>query len=452
MYDYDYDYSVNYADGYTTTDWGNSYTTIDNPILDQIYTFLPIIGIVSSILGLLMIISIWKVFKKAGKPGWASIVPIYNTVVLIEVAGLPLWYFILFLIPFVNIYAYFKIHIEIAHKFGKGTGFGVLSIFFPIICLPILAFGKCKYEGNDNNTNTTIVSTDNNTGVNEAQFQNMVSNNDVQSSTMNNSEFNPKPVVPSFIPTSDVSNNMQNGNTMTDNNASVNNMEVNTLTNNTSNVQDIMWEVNSPIDNNVSVPNNQVETVNVNHMDNNFSNMNETATNNMNNNEVDNTTNNEQNNTISNTSEVVVPEISSIDIVPNVNTNSNDVAPVVNTNVNTIEGSVITDNQNNVIPSIEQLGSNPVSEKPPVNIEINNIPINSVEQNNNELPSNQVINEPVVSEINVMNNPINNEEQNVIPEIQSIPNIPVEDNSKKNITDTMSLNELLAEINIEEQK
>lgn len=446
MYDYDYDYSVNYADGYTTTDWGNSYTTIDNPILDQIYTFLPIIGIVSLVLGLLMLISTWRIFKKAGKYGWASIVPIYNIIVLIEVAGLPLWYFILFFIPFVNIYALFKIYIELAHKFGKGTGFGVLSIFFPIICLPILAFGKCKYEGNDNNTNTTIVSTDNNTGVNEAQFQNMVSNNDVQSSTMNNSEFNPKPVVPSFIPTSDVSNNMQNGNTMTDNNASVNNMEVNTLTNNTSNVQDIMWEVNSPIDNNQVVEPNNLNVINP--MENNFSNMNETVTNNMNNNVVDNnTTNNEQNNTISNTSEMVVPEIPSLDIVSNANTVDNNVAPVVNTNINTIEESVISDN-NNVIPSIEEVSNNP-------NDENNNIPVNNVEESD-ILPSNQN-NNTTVEEININNNPANNipignVEENVIPEIQSIPNIPVEDNSKKNISDTMSLNELLAEINIDEQK
>ena len=441
MYDYDYnDYGYDYSNSYTTTDWGNSYTTIDNPALDQVYAILPVIGIVSLVLGLLMLISIWKIFKKAGKHGWASIVPIYNFIVLIEVAGLPLWYFILFLIPFVNIYAYFKIHIEIAHKFGKGTGFGVLSVFFPIICLPMLAFGKCKYEGNDNNTNTIIVSTDNNTDVNQAQFQNMVSNNEVQESSVNNSEFNPKPVVPSFIPTNDVSNNMQNGNTMTDNNASVNNMGVNTLTNNNSNVQDIMWKVNSPIDNNQVVESNNLNVINS--MENNFSNMNETVTNNINNSVVDN-------NTISNTSEMVVPEIPSIGIVPNVNTVDNNVAPVVNP----IEESAISDNQNNVIPSIEEVDSNPGNEViPPIN-DINNIPINNVEETN-VLPSN---NNTVVEEVNINNNhvnniPVNNEEQNVIPEMHSIPNIPVIDNNKKNISYTMSLNELLAEINIDEQK
>lgn len=469
--DYDYDYSVNYADGYTTTEWGNSYTTIDNPALDQIYAILPVIGIISSILGLFMIISTWRIFKKAGKHGWASIVPIYNFIVLIEVAGLPLWYFILFLIPFVNIYAMFKIYIELAHKFGKGTCFGVLSIFFPIICLPILAFGKCKYEGNDNNTSTTITNTDNNNGVNETQFQNMVSNSELQTSTMSNNGFNPEPAVPSFIPTNDISNNMQNEIGITENtNSVVNETYSKTLPeniNNTLNNQNIMWEVNSPVyDNNVSVPNNQVETVNVNHTDNNFSNMNETVTNTMNNNVnnvvVDNNLNtisSESNNPTvenaipSNINQTIVPEIPNIDNVQNMDNTINSGANEVSNFNNNGEVNLTTNNQNvNVIPSLEEVGSNLVSEKPPVNIEINNIPINSVEQNNNELPSNQVINEPVVSEINVMNNPINNEEQNVIPEIQSIPNIPVEDNSKKNITDTMSLNELLAEINIEEQK
>ena len=155
----------------------------------------------------------------------------------------------------------------------------------------------------------------------------------------------------------------------------------------------------------------------------------------------------------SNINQTIVPEIPNIDNVQNMDNTINSGANEVNDLNNNGEVNLTINNQNvNVIPSFEEVGSNLVSEKPPVNIEINNIPINSVEQNNNELPSNQVINEPVVSEINVMNNPINNEEQNVIPEIQSIPNIPVEDNSKKNITDTMSLNELLAEINIEEQK
>ena len=53
-----------------------------------------------------------------------------------------LWYIVLFFIPIANIYAVFKIYIELAHKFGKSTGFGVATVFFSIVCLPILAFSK----------------------------------------------------------------------------------------------------------------------------------------------------------------------------------------------------------------------------------------------------------------------------------------------------------------------
>lgn len=92
--------------------------------------------------GILAIVSLWIIFKKAGKPGWAAIVPIYNLVVLLQICDLPLWYIILYFIPFVNIYAIFKTYIALAHKFGKSTGFGVLMVFFSGICLPILAFDK----------------------------------------------------------------------------------------------------------------------------------------------------------------------------------------------------------------------------------------------------------------------------------------------------------------------
>ena len=96
-----------------------------------------------------VLVTMWKLYAKAGKPGWAAIVPIYNIIVLIQIAGLPLWYFLLMLIPVVNIYAIFKIYIELAHKFGQSTGFGALCVFFGIICLPILAFGSSKYVGTE---------------------------------------------------------------------------------------------------------------------------------------------------------------------------------------------------------------------------------------------------------------------------------------------------------------
>lgn len=107
-----------------------------------------IVSIIASLaVSIVMIIAQWKIFTKAGKPGWAAIVPFYNNWVMVEVSGLPGWYFALLFLPVANIIATFMIYIEVAKKFGKSTGFGVASVFFPFVCLPILGFGKSSYQG-----------------------------------------------------------------------------------------------------------------------------------------------------------------------------------------------------------------------------------------------------------------------------------------------------------------
>lgn len=129
MYDYDlYDYSTELS---STSSIGG---------------FPLFIGGLASIL---TIVSLWKIYKKAGKPGWASIIPIYNIIVLLQIVDLPLWYLLLLIIPFANIYAVFKIYIELAHKFGKSTGFGVATVFFSVVCFPILAFDKSAVYNNN---------------------------------------------------------------------------------------------------------------------------------------------------------------------------------------------------------------------------------------------------------------------------------------------------------------
>lgn len=102
--------------------------------------------IFSLVLGLIFIISYWKIFNKAGKAGIASIIPIYNIIVMIQIAKLSLVYLILLLIPVVNIFAVFKINIEIAKKFGNKTGFGVGMTLLPIIFAPLLAFSDNIYK------------------------------------------------------------------------------------------------------------------------------------------------------------------------------------------------------------------------------------------------------------------------------------------------------------------
>ncbi len=93
-----------------------------------------------------MIIVMWKIFVKAGKPGWGCIVPIYNIILQLEIAGRPIWWIFLMFIPFVNIVISIIILIDFAKAFGKGTGFAIGMLFLPFIFFPILAFDSSEYQ------------------------------------------------------------------------------------------------------------------------------------------------------------------------------------------------------------------------------------------------------------------------------------------------------------------
>ena len=95
----------------------------------------------------LVIIGMWKVFTKAGKPGWASIIPIYNAIVLLDIAKRPAWWFILFLIPFVNLIILIVVSLDVAKYFGKGAGFGIGLAFLGFIFYPMLGFSDATYQG-----------------------------------------------------------------------------------------------------------------------------------------------------------------------------------------------------------------------------------------------------------------------------------------------------------------
>lgn len=95
----------------------------------------------------LIIAGTWKMFVKAGKPGWAAIIPIYNFVVVLEITGKPIWWIALLFIPFVNFVILILIMIALARSFGKGVGFGLGCAFLGFIFIPILGFGDAKYIG-----------------------------------------------------------------------------------------------------------------------------------------------------------------------------------------------------------------------------------------------------------------------------------------------------------------
>src|SRR5213593_754366 len=96
---------------------------------------------------ILMIAAWWKIFTKAGQPGWACIIPIYNLYVWCKIVGRPWWWILLMLIPFVNFIVAIILCIDMAKSFGKGAGFGIGLALLGIIFWPILGFSSAQYQG-----------------------------------------------------------------------------------------------------------------------------------------------------------------------------------------------------------------------------------------------------------------------------------------------------------------
>lgn len=95
----------------------------------------------------LVLTSMWKIFVKAGKPGWAALVPFYNVIVELEILGRPWWFLLLLFVPVANFVIAVIIVFDMAKVFGKSTAFGFGLLFLNIIFYPILAFGSAKYVG-----------------------------------------------------------------------------------------------------------------------------------------------------------------------------------------------------------------------------------------------------------------------------------------------------------------
>jgi uncharacterized membrane protein YhaH (DUF805 family) len=94
----------------------------------------------------LFIVAMWRVFTKAGKPGWASLIPFYNVYVLLQIAGRPGWWLLLFLVPFLNVLVSLVVAADLAKKFGKSAVWGVVLCGILGIGYLILAFDKSTYN------------------------------------------------------------------------------------------------------------------------------------------------------------------------------------------------------------------------------------------------------------------------------------------------------------------
>jgi hypothetical protein len=112
-----------------------------------------IIGIIVLVILVIYIAALWKMFTKAGQPGWAAIIPIYNTYIIQKIVGRPGWWVLLYFIPIAQIVIWVINSIDLAKSYGKDSTFGiVLNFLVPILIgIPvgflILGFGKAEYKG-----------------------------------------------------------------------------------------------------------------------------------------------------------------------------------------------------------------------------------------------------------------------------------------------------------------
>jgi len=97
-----------------------------------------------SLLGL-MVAGGWKMLEKANQPGWGVLIPAYNLVLALRLAGKPIWWIILLFIPIVNFFVGVAVAVAISRNFGKGFLFGLGLLFLPYIFCPILGFGRAEY-------------------------------------------------------------------------------------------------------------------------------------------------------------------------------------------------------------------------------------------------------------------------------------------------------------------
>ena len=148
---YNYEYSYNYNTG----------------VFEAIAAFLSGFFLALAVVSIVLIIANWKIFTKAGKPGWAAIVPFYNFYILLQIVGLPIWTIIFFFIPFTAPFIMLFVYWNLAKVFGKSSGFGIGLMFLAPIFLLILAFDKSTYIGTSAVTNNGCTTTINNVPVNQ---------------------------------------------------------------------------------------------------------------------------------------------------------------------------------------------------------------------------------------------------------------------------------------------
>lgn len=242
MYDY-YDYS-------STADTYNQANDLFSTTMQAAMPMMIVSVIIELVIAVYIIFITWRVFEKAGRKGWESIIPFYNIYVAFTIAGLEWWYLILMFVPFVNIYVAVHLSIELAHRFNKSTAFGFGLLFLNPIFMSILAFEKdtvyTPVDGSSNMNNSNNNNFNNNSynyntnqnnmngynGMNVNNMNNINNNGMNQSNNMSNYSNN---YGPNFNPTSNTNmNSIPSFNSNNNGVNSSNNMGINNNINTTS--------------------------------------------------------------------------------------------------------------------------------------------------------------------------------------------------------------------------
>ena len=242
MYDY-YDYS-------STADTYNQANDLFSTTMQAAMPMMIVSVIIELVIAVYIIFITWRVFEKAGRKGWESIIPFYNIYVAFTIAGLEWWYLILMFVPFVNIYVAVHLSIELAHRFNKSTAFGFGLLFLNPIFMSILAFEKDtvytpvdgssnmnssnnnNFNNNSYNYNTNQNNMNGYNGMNVNNMNNMNNNGMNQPNNMSNNSNN---YGLNFNPTNNTNmNNIPSFNSNNNGVNSSNNMGINNNINTTS--------------------------------------------------------------------------------------------------------------------------------------------------------------------------------------------------------------------------
>ena len=111
-----------------------------------------LLGILVWSLNIAMYAGMWHVFKKAGQPGWAAIIPYYQFYMLAKIEEEPGWWLLWLLVPLINLFVFWRILDGVARRFDKGAGFAAGLLFLPFLFFPILGFGKAEYHPMESST------------------------------------------------------------------------------------------------------------------------------------------------------------------------------------------------------------------------------------------------------------------------------------------------------------